>query len=65
MYTGIEWFIIVIGACYIVFFGILGMGLQGRRAQRMISKIGEMPARIIYSLIGLFAILAVVLGWLG
>ena len=48
----------------IVVIGLFGRGLNSRTGQRLVAKIGETGARIVYLIVGALAIAAVLLGYL-
>ena len=53
---------LTLGIIILVYGGITGLGLKTRKGQRAVKLMGEIPARIFYSAIGiLFIVIAFVL----
>lgn len=60
--TIVRGLIIGMGLYYIVGIAIFQIGLKGPIENRMVSRIGNIPARVVYALIGMTGIVLVLIG---
>ncbi len=58
----LDLLIYAIGAYLIIFVGILKIGLNSRKGQRMVGLVGEGIARVIYIVLGILLIVLHAIG---
>lgn len=58
----LDYVLIVIGAYYIIAIGIFQFGIKGNRVNKLVGRLGNIGARIVYALVGAIGIALVLTG---
>ena len=58
----LDYILVAIGAYYIIAIGIFQFGIKGNRVNKLVSRLGNIGARLIYALVGAIGIALVLTG---